>query len=114
MGRNDELFLNNNNIIINNRIQIEFQRQGHLTLQQRHPTAQIAAIALLFLNAFKQTHPHPPRLIGEDEHVALQQRHRDVPGVEGLAQVLDELGGHLGLGLAQADALQHRLEQSVR
>lgn len=51
---------------------------------------------------------HGPHL-WEEEDVGLQQGDGDVPGAEGLAQVLDELAGQLGLGLAQGDAFQQRL-----
>ena len=47
--------------------------------------------------------------VREEEHVALQQGNRGVPRAEGLSQELDQLAGQLGLGLAQADALQQRL-----
>ena len=41
--------------------------------------------------------------------MALQQGDGDVPGIERLAKVLDQLWWDFGLGLAQADALQQRL-----
>ncbi len=49
----------------------------------------------------------------EQHDVAFQQRNGAVPCIEGLAQVLDELTGDLGLGLTQRDALQQSLHSNA-
>ena len=50
---------------------------------------------------------------GEQHDVRLQQRDGDVPRAVGLAQEADELGGNLGLRLAQRDAFQQRLLKNM-
>ena len=49
----------------------------------------------------------------EEEDVGLKQGDGNVPGTEGLAQVLDQLRGQLGLGLAQRYALQQCLQSRL-
>ena len=48
--------------------------------------------------------------MGKEHDVRFQQGNGNVPGIEGLAQELDELRGDLGLGLAQRYALQDGLQ----
>ena len=46
----------------------------------------------------------------EQHDMGLQQRNGNVPGIVSLAQEFYELRGQLGLGLAEADALQQSLQ----
>lgn len=45
--------------------------------------------------------------------MGLQQRDGNVPGIVSLAQEFYELRGQLGLGLAEADALQQSLQAQM-
>ena len=60
--------------------------------------------------SFKGRPQGVPAHRGEEHDMGLQQRDGDVPRVVRLAQEADELAGDLGLRLAQADALQQRLQ----